>query len=110
MNKALIDALMRLIEKLRAAEMRLLGQGLHAYAREVRVGMTALSGYRDALIVHRLREDSVALEALTADLDLCSAELTLYLQDKLQADRAMNSVLGIAASALTALKTLTEQL
>ncbi|MFO7626329.1 MAG: hypothetical protein R6V62_03620 [Candidatus Fermentibacteraceae bacterium] len=108
MNTGLIEALMRLIEKLRAAEMRLLAQGFPEFAREVRVRMTALSRFRDALITRRLRQDSEALAALTENLDRCSAELALYLQDKVQADRAMNSVIGIVTSALAVLCALTD--
>lgn len=108
MNTGLIEALMRLIEKLRAAEMRLLAQGLPEYAREVRVRMTALSRFRDALITRRLREGSEKLAALTSDLDICSSELALYLNEKIQADRAMNSVLGIVTSALAVLAALTD--
>ncbi|GEM_PF-3215545 len=108
MNTDLIEALMRLIEKLRAAEMRLLAQGLPEYAREVRVKMTALSRFRDALITRRLRRDSEALTALIKDLETCSAELALYLQEKAQADRAVNAVLSIVTSALSVLDTLTD--
>lgn len=108
MNTVLIEALMRIIEKLRASEMRLLAQGLPELAREVRIKMTALSGFRDALITVRLRQDSGALAALTENLERCSAELALYLGEKVQADRAMNSVLGILTSALAALAALTD--
>lgn len=108
MNTVLIEALMRIIEKLRASEMRLLAQGLPELAREVRVKMTALSGFRDALITVRLRQDSEALAALTEDLDGCSSELALYLNEKVQADRAMNSVLGIITKTLAVLAALTD--
>lgn len=108
MNTGLTEALMRIIEKLRVAEMRLLAQGLPELAREVRVKMTGLSHWRDALITRRLRNDSEAVAALTADLDRCSAELALYLDKKVQADRAMNSVLGIVTSALAVLCALTD--
>lgn len=106
MSTVLIEALMRLIEKLREAEMRLLAQGLAGLARDARVVMEALSCHRDALVIAKLKRDSEVLAALTADLDRCSAELALYLQNKLQADRAMNSVLGIVTSALTVLRTI----
>jgi len=99
---------MRLIEKLRAAEMRLLAEGHPEHAREARSRMTALSRVRDALITRRLTYDSAALAALVEDLENCSAELALYLQQKTQADRAMNGVLGIVTSALAVLATLTE--
>jgi hypothetical protein len=108
LNTGLVEALMRVIEKLRAAELRLLAQGLPEYAREVRVRMEALSRYRDALITRRLRDDSAKLAALTEDLDGCSADLALYLEEKVKADRAMNAVLGMVTSALAVLAALTD--
>ncbi len=106
MKNGLTESLVRLIERLRTAEMRLLAQGLHEKAREIRVVMQGVSRWRDAMVTASLKKNTETLGELTGNLDQCSAALSLYIQGKTDADQAFNNLLRLVIPALGVLERL----